>query len=70
MKTLIKIFALIFLTIGFISCDIVDDAVDDLTEFDFDTTLTDSFLVNLLDGNDMDVSDSVIVSIDNDDTHD
>ena len=70
MKTLIKIFALIFLTIGFISCDAVDDAINDLTEVDFDTTLSESFLVNLESGNDMDVSDSVVVNIDNDDTHD
>lgn len=70
MKKLIRIFAIVILTVGFTTCDAIDDAVDELTEVDFDTTLTDNFPVNLESGNDMDVSSSVIVSIDNNDTHD
>ena len=70
MKKLIKIFAIIFLTIGFTSCDAIDDAIDDITEIDFNTTLTESYVVTLESGNDMDVSQSKTISIDNDDTHD
>ena len=70
MKKLIKIFAIIILTIGFTSCDAIDDAVDDLTEVDFTTTLIESFAVTLESGNDLDISKSISVNIDNDDTHD
>lgn len=70
MKKLIKIFAIIFLTFGLISCDEVKDAIDEITEVEFNTTLTESFAMTLESGNEMNVSQSKAISIDNDDTHD
>ncbi len=69
MKKLIKFFAIIILTFGFTTCDKIDDAVDDLTEFDFNTTLTENFAVTLENGSGMDISKSVSVNVDNDETH-
>ena len=70
MNKLIKILGIIFLTIGLASCDEVKDAIDDITEVEFNTTLMESIPVTLESGIEMNVSQSTTISIDNDDTHD
>ena len=70
MNKLIRFSAFIILTFGIIACDEVKDAINEITEINFNTTLTDSFAVTIESGNEMNVSQSVSISIDNDDTHD
>jgi hypothetical protein len=64
MKTLCKLFLVLVLLVGYTSCD----AVDELTEVDFKTTINESVFVTVPDGN---LRDQIFnVNIRNSDTED
>ncbi len=62
-------FAIFILIFGFTTCDKIDDAINDLTEIDIDTNLTESITVTLEDGVDKIFSEVENLKIDNPDTH-
>lgn len=64
MKNLIKFLAVALLVFGFTSCD----ELDDLTDVDFNTSVTERITVSLDDNEAL--NNSVAINIDNNDTHD
>ncbi len=66
MKNLIKFCAVILLVFGYTSCD----KLDELTEVDFNTSITERIAVNVDAGENVVLNNSVMVNIDNPDTHD
>ena len=66
MKNLIKFCAVILLVFGYTSCD----KLDELTEVDFNTSVTERITVNVDAGENVVLNNSVMVNIDNPDTHD
>ena len=65
MKNLIKFLAVSILIFGYTSCD----ELDKLTDVDFNTTVTESIIVNVDGGVDVLLNSNVLVNIDNPDTH-
>ncbi len=66
MKNLIKYLAVLVLVFGYTSCD----ELDELTEIDFNTTITESIIANVDGGVDVILNSNVLVNIANEDTQD
>ncbi len=66
MKNLIKFLAVLVLVFGYTSCD----ELDELTEIDFNTTITESIIANVDGGVDVILNSNVLVNIANEDTQD
>lgn len=65
MKNLIRIFAVLLLFVGYTSCDELKDKIDELTEIDLDTTVTENIPVTVSDGagGSVDLGNSVVINI-------
>lgn len=66
MKNLIKFLAALLLLVGYTSCD----ELDELTEVDLNTSVTEQIAVNVDSGENVMLDSGVMVNIDNPDTHD
>ena len=66
MKQVIYFFGILVLVFSFSTCD----ELDELTERDVNTSVTERITVNIDAGEAVDLNSSVKVNIDNDDTHD
>ncbi|MCA0132429.1 hypothetical protein [Winogradskyella alexanderae] len=66
MKTFMRFAVVVILALGFISCD----ELDELTEIDFDTTLSDDLMVTIPAGEDLVLNETMLINMVNSDTQD